>query len=127
MGDLPYSRRIKLSVFFHTPNPQKLLNLFNERIEQDEPKGRINTWERSQDKVYYTHKSDQWGRDAWFKPTIEKEGLRFNIIKPKSSNVSSEAYAYYHGHLTQTFLDHFDQQFNHAVSSALPTPGDIVS
>ena len=113
-----------MSLFFKTANPRKLLDMFNEKIEQDEPKGRINTWERNGDKKFYTHKSDQWGKKAWFFPSIETEGLRFNIIKPQNADVTVEVYAYYHGHLTQTFLDHFNQNFSTATSTALPSSND---
>ena len=35
-------------------------------------------------------------------------------------------YAYYHGHLTENFLNHFREKFVEAISTALPTPTDIV-
>ncbi|MHC0023787.1 hypothetical protein [Enterobacter vonholyi] len=59
-------------------------------------------------------------------PVVRSTMLTFNIIKPKSSNVSTVAYAYYHGHLTETFLSHFDKNFTKATSSAMPTSEDKV-
>jgi len=115
-----------MALDFMTDDPAGLLDLFNERIEQKEEKGKIKTWVRSADKEYYTHKSDEWGKAAWFKPIIKDDRLTFNIIKPKNKNVSTVAYGYYHGHLTETFLNHFDTEFTAATSTAFPTSKDMV-
>lgn len=114
-----------MALRFFTTDPQGLLDKFNARIEQKEQAGKITTWERSDDKKYYTHKAPDWHAKAWFKPAIYDDRLTFNIIKPKNQNVTSLVYAYYHGHLTETFLNHFDQIFTQAVSTALPTKHDI--
>ncbi|WP_236200695.1 hypothetical protein [Pseudomonas pseudonitroreducens] len=116
-----------MSLTFFTSKPQQLLNAFNEKIEQEEPAGKITTWERSDDKAYYTHKAKDWTKKAWFKPSVQEGKLVFNIIKPQNMNVTALVYAYYHGHLTETFLNHFDKSFTSAQSSALPTTGDLVS
>lgn len=116
-----------MSVLFITASPQDLLNEFNKRIAQKEEQGKVKTWLRHKDQVHYTHDSDNWRNDAFFKPIIVKDGLRFVIVPPEGSNISSLVYAYYHGHLTQTFLDHFDKMFTYAVSSAYPEHGDIVA
>jgi hypothetical protein len=113
--------------YFFTGNAQSLLDLFNEKIDQEEPKGKITTWKRSDDRVYYTHSSANWNKKAWFKPVIEPDRLIFNIIKPKSSNITTMIYGYYHGHLIETFLNHFDQEFSSARASPLPASGDICS
>ena len=39
----------------------------------------------------------------------------------------SFTYGYYHGHLIETFLNHFDQSFSQGAASALPTNNDKVS
>jgi hypothetical protein len=111
--------------YFFTDSPQTLLDEFNKRIDQKEPKGKITTWMRSDDGKFYTHKSDEWGKKAWFKPTVGKDKLTFNIIKPKDRNVTTPVYGYYHGHLIETFLNHFDKDFTKADASALPAIGDI--
>lgn len=113
-----------MAAHFLTNAPQSLLNEFNNRIEQKEPKGKITTWEPSEDGKYYTHKSEEWRKKAWFKPSVESGRLTFNIIKPKSSNVTKTIYGYYHGHLIETFLNHFDKDFTTAEASALATGGD---
>lgn len=116
-----------MAVFINTSEPSALLNAFNDRIAQDEPKGKITTWERSADGVYYTHKAQNWHSKAWFMPVIEKGVLKFNIIKPANADVTDVVYSYYHGHLTETFLNHFDRSFSDATSSALPRSGDVLS
>lgn len=114
-----------MSVQFFTDTPKTLLNEFDKRIAQSEPKGKINTWLK--DGNYYTHKADDWTKKAWFLPSVEDGKLIFNIIKPKGKNVSTVVYGYYHGHLTETFLNHFDKSFDYASSTALPVVGDHCS
>lgn len=116
-----------MAIRFFTTDPQGLLNSFNARIEQKDAKGKITTWERSEDKKYYTHKATEWHAMAWFKPLVYSDRLTFNIIKPKNNNVTRLVYAYYNGHLTETFLNHFDGIFTQAVSTALPAPEDVCS
>lgn len=115
-----------MAIHFTTENAGALLKAFDARISQTEAKGKITTWEKSDDGKYYTHKATEWSKKAWFRPTIEATQLTFNIIKPKDKNVSSLAYAYYHGHLLETFLNHFDTSFKNGVSSARPEAGDNV-
>jgi hypothetical protein len=116
-----------VAVRFFTETAHDLLNNFNARIEQKEQAGKITTWERSTDKLYYTHKAAEWHSKAWFKATVSNDRLTFNIIKPKNANVTGLVYAYYHGHLTETFLNHFDRMFSTASSTALLTPEDNCS
>lgn len=115
-----------MAISFRTDDPKGLLKAFNERIHQTDPKGKITTWERSEDGRYYTHKAHDWRFKAWFLAVIEKDFLIFNIIKPGNAVVSSLAYAYYHGHLGETFLNHFDTVFSQTTSSAMPTVGDVI-
>lgn len=114
-----------MSVTFSSQDPASLLKAFDARIAQSEPKGKITTWEKLSDGVHYTHKATDWRFKAFLKPSIQPGKLVFNIIKPKDANVTAVAYAYYHGHLIETFLNHFDQNFSDGVASALPRPGDV--
>jgi|ERR1700733_2571920 len=113
-----------MSVTFFTPDAKKLREEFDARIAQREQKDKITTWEKSTDGIYYTHKATEWTKKAWFKATVGDDRLTFNIIKPKDASVSPVTYAYYHGHLTETFLNHFDRDFSSGQSSALATAGD---
>src|ERR1700760_2962072 len=100
-----------MAIHFTTATPEALLKSFDARIAQTEPEGKITTWEKSDDGKYYTHKAAHWAKKAWLLPKIEANQLTFNIIKPENMNVSSMVYAYYHGHLVETFLNHFDEEF----------------
>ncbi|MDU7523826.1 MAG: hypothetical protein E7K72_21020 [Roseomonas mucosa] len=115
-----------MAVRFFTDSAQSLLDAFDARIEQEEQQGKINTWEKSSDGKYYTHTSAQWAKLAWFKPRVCDDRLLFNIIKPQNKNISTVVYGYYHGHLIETFLNHFDDQFSTGVATARPTSDDKV-
>jgi hypothetical protein len=69
----------------------------------------------------------EWTKLAWFKPKVEATQLTFNIIRTESKNVTSPVYAYYHGHMLETFLNHFDKDFKYGIASALAESGDNVS
>jgi hypothetical protein len=115
-----------MAIHFTTSSAASLLKAFDARISQTEAKGKITTWEKSDDGKYYTHKATEWSKKAWLRPKIEANQLTFNIIKPKDKNVSALAYAYYHGHLIETFLNHFDDSFGNGVASALPEADDNI-
>lgn len=72
----------------------------------------------SNDVAYYTHTSDNWHGKAYFRPAVENGQLIFNIIRPADQNISTTIDSYYHEHLTDTFLNHFDNAF----SVASPPP-----
>lgn len=114
-----------MAVRFHTQTPKALLAKFDAAVKQKEAKGKIDTWEISDDGKYYTHTAERWTKKAWFKPSTSDNLLTFNIIKPKNQNVTSSVYAYYHGHLIETFLNHFDADFTSAEATAMPAAGDV--
>lgn len=116
-----------MAVHFKAPKPQELLKKFNDRIEQKEPSGKITTWKRTADKKYYTHVADDWTQKAYFSAQTENGELIFNIIRPKGKGISVVVYAYYHGHLIETFLAHFDQDFSIGQATALAETGDNVT
>jgi hypothetical protein len=117
-----------MALHFMTTDAKKLLAEFEARIKQTEPKGSITTWDRlvHENVVYFTHKAADWHRLAYFRPTVGIDRLTFNIVKPKDTPISSLVYAYYHGHLTETFLNHFNGLFKQAISSARAETGDNV-
>ena len=118
-----------MAVFFKTTNPSALLRAFNDRIEQDDQKGKITTWEQHKQDgtMYYTHKAAEWHKEAYFKAVIRDNILQFNIVRPQKKNISVLIYGYYHGHLIETFLNHFDTFFSEAVASSNAVDGDNVS
>jgi hypothetical protein len=113
-----------MAISFLTDHPQALLKSFDAKISQKEQKGKITTWEKSNDGKYYTHKAEEWNKKAWFKPVIKDGELTFNIIKPGDQKVTVIVYGYYHGHLTETFLNHFDGDFTWTSSTAKATADD---
>ncbi|WP_236218177.1 hypothetical protein [Pseudomonas rhodesiae] len=117
-----------MSVKFFTGNPAGLLADFKKKINQKESEGSITTWEITSSGAF-THKGQQYSKDAFFRAEAKPdEGfLLFRMTRPEGKNVSSRAYAYYHGHLIETFLNHFDEKFSHSAASALPADGDSVS
>jgi hypothetical protein len=118
-----------MATHFVTDQAKKLLDSFNARIAQTDAKGKITTWEKvvHDNITYYTHKSTEWKNEAFFKPEIKSTKLTFNIIKPGNKNISIKAYGYYHGHLIETFLNHFDDMFSVAQATAQPETGDKIS
>lgn len=117
-----------MATHFVTDQAKKLLDSFNARIAQTDAKGKITTWEKviHNSITYYTHKSTEWKNEAYFRPEIKATKLTFNIVKPSNKNISVTAYGYYHGHLTETFLNHFDDMFSVAHATAKPETGDDV-
>jgi hypothetical protein len=116
-----------MAVYFSTSAAKALLSAFDARIEQTEQEGKITTWEKSDDGKYYTHKAKEWAKKGWFRPATSDDRLTFNIIKPKNSDVTPLVYAYYHGHLIETFLNHFDNKFTTAQATALAMTDDNCS
>ena len=112
-----------MAVNFFTSDPNALLDEFNKRIDQEESKGKITTWVRDKDGDY-THVADNWKWKAWFRPKVIEGALVFNVIGNSKVAMSTTVYGYYHGHLTETFLTHFDKMFSSAASTALLTKGD---
>lgn len=112
-----------MAVNFFTSDPNDLLDSFNKCIEQEESKGKITTWVRDNDGDY-THAADNWKWKAWFRPKVIEGALVFNILGRSNVAMSTATYGYYHGHLTETFLNHFDRKFSSGSSTALPTKDD---
>lgn len=82
-----------MAIHFTTSSAQTLLKEFDARILQTAQKGKITTWEKSNDGKYYTHKAPDWNKLAWLMPKCEINQLTFNIIKPGNKNVTAVAYA----------------------------------
>ena len=106
---------------FYTEKPKTLLRKFNEAIDA----GEIRTWERDADGDY-THKASQWAKKAWFRPRTFEDRLVFNILRPEGKSVDRTVYGYYHGHLIETFLVHFEENFTTGAATAKPTSDDLV-
>ena len=113
-----------MSVIFQTRDPKQLLEAFDAAILKRELKGKITTWVKHSDMIHYTHTAAQWRYQAFLAPKVGEMELTFNIIRNKTSPVSTATYSFYHGHLIETFLNHFDQLFESANATAMPASGD---
>lgn len=102
-----------MSIQFRTDAPSVLLTKFKDLINQHEAKGRINTW--AVDGAVFRHTAKDWKDKATFKATIseDKKYLIFSI----SELQGDYAFAYYHGHLLQTFIEHLNEHFQHSYYS----------
>ncbi|EKS31079.1 hypothetical protein [Afipia felis] len=114
-----------MAVYFFTDQPQALLDKFNIRIRQGEAVGRIHTWIKGSDGSSYTHSDDNWINKSWFKARVDQDALVFNIIRPEDRYVSVKAYAFYHGQIIKTFLNHLDLNFESLALSPRCEDGDI--
>ena len=116
-----------MAIYLSTLDASGLLKKFDAAINKIEQKGKITTWEIHPDGKHYTHKASEWKSKAFLRAVVENNQLKFNIVAPKNGTVSSLVYAYYHGHLIETFLSHFDNCFVNAMSSSYPESGDIIT
>ena len=114
-----------MSVTFATTKPQALLDAFKKRVNQDEQKDKITTWEENK-QGNFTHKAPQVAKQAYMCPVVGDNVLTFNIRAPKGEPISDYIYAYYHGHLTETFITHFKSYISTASSTAAPAKGDNI-
>src|SRR3569833_3029991 len=112
-----------MAIYFKTKTPKKLLAAYKKAIDD----GHVVTWSYDKDGDF-THTAEQWKNRAWLRPKIE-DGTALNMVvmKPKSSNITSEIYAIYHGRLIESMLRHCDQLFTIAEATALPDGDDHVS
>jgi hypothetical protein len=115
-----------MALFLTTTDPSGLLAEFKKRVKQTEQKGKITTWEENQ-QGNFTHKADQVRGEAWFCPTVEKGRLAWYLKSPKGKTMTRYVYAYYHGHMTETFVNHFPTLFSNATSTANVSGNDNAS
>jgi hypothetical protein len=120
------SQELRMSVLFSTTVPKALLTKFDQRIAQTAATGKITTWEKHPDGVHYTHKAQAWKGKAYLKPIIENGGLRFAIYRPQGKSVDRVTFAYYEGHLIETFINHFSADYTNAQASPSADSKDLV-
>lgn len=112
-----------MSIHFETTKPKDLLNAFKKAIDDEH----VVTWSYDSDGDF-THTAEQWKNKAWLRPKIITDRkLVLIILRPKSSAISSEVYAIYHGRFIESMLKHCDKLFTNVVATALPSDGDQVS
>lgn len=116
-----------MAIKIRTADPSDLLTQIKRGINE----GKIVTWSYSthNGRQYFTHETSdkQWKGKAWFLPSFEEGVLVFNIIKPLNQNISTVAYAVYHGRFIEMLLAHFDKSLSIAWATAMPATGDLVN
>jgi len=110
-----------MAAYFLTNTPKELLTLFKKAIDD----GHVATWSYDADGDF-THTASQWKNLAWFRPSVESDRLKFNIVKPQNCQVTDEIYAIYHGRIIESLLAHFDQKFTEGRATAFAANGDVV-
>lgn len=79
----------------------------------------IRTWSYDKDGDF-THTPDQFKNQAWFRPEIKEDRLRFRIIKPENKVLTREIYGIYHGRFIEMLVVHVPDSITAA--RALPHP-----
>jgi hypothetical protein len=88
---------------------------------------RIRTWSYDDDGDF-THTAEQWLREAWLRPVLQKEHLQLVIIPPRDTHISSTIYAIYHGRFVEMVLRHFDGTLSGQIQVSIdPEDGDEVA
>lgn len=108
-----------MAIFVITNQPRKLLENLKRKINDK----KIDTWLYDNDGDFY-HVPNQWKFKAWLSPFVENNRLVFGIIGQKEINLSTLAYAVYHGRFVEMLLNHFDQQFSEVNISSQKTQYD---
>lgn len=106
---------------FMTDGSAQLLKDFKEAIAS----GEITTW--SHEGGYYGHLANRWIHKAYFQAKSSSDRLTFSwtIVETNvSADEQRSVYAYYHGHLAETFMNHFYYGYTNAVASSQPTEGE---
>ncbi|MES2007919.1 MAG: hypothetical protein V4468_03400 [Pseudomonadota bacterium] len=110
-----------MAIIVNTTNPTGLLSEIKRAISDS----KVITWS-CDDRGDFTHTADQWRYHAWLRPKIEEIRLVFNIIPPKGKVISRADYGVYHGRFIEMLLRHFDESFENAFATAMPTSSDRV-
>jgi hypothetical protein len=101
-------------VTFTTAKPKSLSAAFKKGVEA----GDISTWEKTK-ADHYTHTSTQWAGKAAFEVIVDTRELRFRFTDVnRGDKTYAEVYAFYHGTIIRTFLDHFGDDFESATATA---------
>ncbi len=109
-----------MATYIYTSSPSDLLSAFKKKIRDRE----IVTWLEKDG--YFTHDTDQWRYQAWFKPSLGNGRLIFNIVNSTGSKVSTVVYGIYHGRIIESMLCHFDKTISSTEATPLPTTGDSI-
>lgn len=103
---------------FYTQDPAGLLQKFKAKLKAKQGQDSIQTWQQVGDN--FGHTSERWKGKLAFKANINADATQPNLsftVGPMAKGTQEERqiiYAYYHGHLLQTFVDHLSGYFTAA-------------
>jgi len=106
-----------MAIHFRSSDPTRLLAAFNQAIsnhQNGKPGPRIDTWRYvlHEQHYYYTHTSQNWRDKAWLRADIDQGQLAFYVRPVEGVRLTRDVYAYYAGHLVETFIRHFPSAFS---------------
>lgn len=110
-----------MSVIVKTSTPNALMRSLKEDITDGVHAG----WEVDSDGDL-TLSSAPAGNRAWLRPRIGEGQVVFNVLSAQNERMSSQTYAMYHSKLVHLLLLHYDERFESASCSALPTKKDSI-
>lgn len=117
-----------MAVYFLTNNAAGLLKAFNQAIANTEPArgSHVTTWRHivQSDNNYYTHTSDNWRDKGFLRADVEPNRLALYIVPAQNVTLTRDVYAYYAGHLIETFIRHFPALFTTAQATPNATGSD---
>jgi hypothetical protein len=117
-----------MAVYFSTNNATGLLKAFNQAIANAHQASsqRIDTWRHAvhNQSDFYTHTSANWRDKGWFRADVEANRLTFSIAAAQQVPLTRDVYAYYAGHLIETFIRHFPATFTAAQATPNATGND---
>ncbi len=117
-----------MAAYFATNNAAGVLKAFNQAIANahHQSNQRVETWRHvvHNGHDFYTHTSANWRDKAWFRADVEANRLTFTILPFEGVPLTRDTYAYYAGHLIETFIRHFPTMFTAAQATPSAASGD---
>ena len=118
-----------MSISFRSADPDQLLKSLNRAIDnhqQGRSGDRIDTWRyvQHQGHYFYTHTSQNWRDKAWLRADLQQGQLVFVVRPVQNVGLTRDVYAYYVGHLAETFIRHFSRQWSTAQTTSDPSSDD---
>jgi hypothetical protein len=110
-----------MAITVFTDRPQMLLRAIYKAIDEE----RIRTWSYDPEGDF-THTADQWRNEAWLRPRVLDDRIRFIIVPPNKRRITTAVYAIYHGRFAEMLLARFDEHYTDIRLTAMPSHGDDV-
>ncbi len=108
-----------MATFLATNNAAGLIAAFNQAIAnhaRHSGSPRVTTWKHvvHEGNNFYMHTAQEWTSKAWFRGDAEPNRAAFYIKPVQNVILTRTVYAYYAGHLIETFIRDFPTLFTGA-------------